>query len=199
LDPAFIAAIDHLRECGWYSSDHFFDANLLEELRSTLLSLKDKDAFVPAKIGKGAKRKRIPQVRGDWIRWLSQIGDFPSTKAYLERIDQFRLALNREVFLGASEYESHFAIYPANTGYKKHLDRHRDTPHRILTTTLYLNKDYTPEQGGQLDIEDLQRNPVATVLPSWGTFVCFASAEFPHQVRATKVERYSLTGWMRSS
>ncbi|MBH47907.1 MAG: hypothetical protein CME71_07015 [Halobacteriovorax sp.] len=199
MDQRFIAAIEHLSEYGWYSSNDFFEPELLEDLRSTLLSLRDSDAFEPAKIGKGSKKKRIPEVRGDWIRWLSEIGDFPATKAYLAQVDEFRLALNQNVFLGASEYEAHFAIYPSNTFYKKHLDRHRDTPHRILTTTLYLNKDYSPEQGGQLEIEDLKQNKIATVLPNWGTFVCFSSAEFPHQVLPTKVERYSLTGWMRSS
>tara|TARA_R110000868_G_scaffold117600_15_gene312536 strand:- start:44117 stop:44713 length:597 start_codon:yes stop_codon:yes gene_type:complete len=198
LDQRFIAAIEHLSEYGWYSSNDFFEPELLESLRSRLLSLRDTDAFEPAKIGKGIKKKRVPEVRGDWIRWLSEVGDFPATRKYLAQIDDFRLALNREAFLGAREYEAHFAIYPPNTFYKKHLDRHRETPHRILTTTLYLNKDYTSDQGGQLEIEDLKQQHVTTVLPNFGTFVCFSSAEFPHQVLPTKVERYSLTGWMRS-
>lgn len=198
MDIAFSNAIEDLSHKGWHTSMSFFSQELLEDIRMVLLKLKDQDAFTPAKIGKGLRSKRIPEIRGDWIRWLSQAGDSLATQEYLARLNQFRDILNRHVFLGAGEYEAHFAIYPAQSFYKKHLDRHAKSPHRILTTTLYLNKDYIPEQGGELVMQDLQNNHIATISPDWGKFICFSSAEFPHQVLPTKVERYSLTGWMRS-
>src|SRR5690606_28561151 len=125
---------------------------------------------------------RVSEIRGDWIHWLSDEGDFPATKEYLAIMEEFRQCLNRELFLGAQEYEAHFAIYPAGTFYRKHLDRHRQNPHRLLTTTLYLNQDYHSEQGGALLMEDLKQQPVATLMPEWGRFVCFLAADFPHEV-----------------
>lgn len=198
MSHAFHRAIDDLVKQGWHTSLDFFDQDLLHDLRARLLQLKEDEAFRPAKVGKGLGETRAPAIRGDWIRWLSEAGDFPSTKAYLAQLDVFRVMLNRELFIGAAEYEAHFAIYPAGTFYKKHLDRHRDTPHRVITTSLYLNHDYEASQGGALVMEDLERNHIATLLPQWGRFVCFISADFPHQVEPTTVDRYSLTGWMRT-
>lgn len=198
MNSAFSRAIDDLVKQGWHSCLDFFDQELLKDLRKTLLHLQEEDAFRPAKVGKGKQETRHSEIRGDWIRWLSDSGDFTSTKTYLDIMDQFKQALNRELFLGVHEYEAHFAIYPAGAFYKKHLDRHRQTPHRLLTTTLYLNHDYSLEQGGAIEIEDLKGNHITTLMPEWGRFVCFLSADFPHQVLPTTVKRYSLTGWMRT-
>jgi SM-20-related protein len=198
LNPAFIKAIDDLASEGWHSSFNFFPQELIQELRHVLLKLQEQEAFTPAKIGKGKNKKRIPEIRGDYIRWLSQSGDFPATVAYLNYIDEFKKVLNRELFIGVHEYEAHFAIYPAGTFYKKHLDRHKQNPHRLLTTTLYLNQDYHLEQGGILVLENLKNEVIAHIAPEWGRFVCFLSADFPHQVMPTTVARYSLTGWLRS-
>lgn len=198
MQAAFVRAIEDIKKQGWHTSTDFFTQDLLIDLRATLLLLNEQEAFRPAKIGKGKNKTRAPEIRGDWIRWLSESGDFAATREYLKILDDFRTTLNREVFLGASEYEAHFAIYPAGAFYKKHLDRHREQPHRLLTTTLYLNQDYHVEQGGGLIIEDLKQNIVAEIRPEWGRFVCFAAAEFPHQVLPTTVNRYSLTGWMRT-
>lgn len=194
----FSQAAEDLIKQGWHSSLNFFPTSLLEDLRSTLLFLNGKDLFRPAKIGKGKDQERVSEIRGDWIKWLSEAGDFPSTKLYLEVMNEFRTVLNRELLMAASEFEAHFAIYPKNTFYKKHLDQHRNNPHRLITTTLYLNKNYHEDQGGALVVEDLLKNHIVTLNPNWGRFVCFISSQFPHEVKTTTVARYSLTGWMRS-
>lgn len=197
MGHAFDQAINDLVEKGWHTSLDFFPSSLLHELRQTLLTLKEQEEFRHALVGKGKGKTYAPSIRGDLIRWLSDTGDFPSTQQYLNYLNEFRLRLNRELYLGIHEYEAHFAIYPKGTFYKKHLDRHRDNPHRVLTTTLYLNQDYHTQQGGALILEDLKQAKIATLLPEWGRFVCFLSADFPHQVLPTTVERFSLTGWMR--
>ncbi|PIP88616.1 MAG: hypothetical protein COW01_13840 [Bdellovibrionales bacterium CG12_big_fil_rev_8_21_14_0_65_38_15] len=194
----FTKVAEDLINYGWHSSLDFFPNPLLEDLRGTLLHLNENELFRPAKVGKGIKQKRVAEIRGDWIKWLSEAGDYPSTKIYLEVMNEFRLVLNRELLMAASEFEAHFAIYPKNTFYKKHLDRHKNNPHRLITTTLYLNKNYEDKQGGALIVEDLHKNHVVTLNPHWGRFVCFISSDFPHEVQTTTVERYSLTGWMRS-
>ncbi len=196
--PAFTNAIDDLARSGWHTADTFFEPQLLNDLRQTILQLQQAEAFRPAQIGKGPHQTRQAEVRGDWIRWLSDHGDFAATKKYLHVLDEFRQSLNRELFLGAHEYEAHFSIYPPGSFYRKHLDRHRHQPHRLLTTTLYLNQGYEEQQGGALVLEDRKAQIVAKIAPQWGRFVCFLSADFPHQVMPTTVERYSLTGWMRS-
>lgn len=116
---------------------------------------------------------------------------------YLMQMESIQRAVNREFFLGLFEYEAHFACYEKGAFYKKHLDAFKENVTRRLTTVLYLNDEWTPQDGGELVIYDLDDNQLATVAPQGGRLVVFLSEQFPHEVLPTHKERISIAGWFR--
>jgi SM-20-related protein len=69
---------------------------------------------------------------------------------YFSTLDQVRQAVNQAFYMGLEDLESHFAVYPPGSFYKKHLDRFRDDDARTLTAVLYLNEDWPEDAGGQI-------------------------------------------------
>jgi len=108
--------------------------------------------------------------------------------------------MNLRLFLGLFDYECHYAYYDAGAFYKKHVDAFRGSNTRILSTVLYLNPDWTPDDGGELVMYTPDgQSVIDTIAPRFDRLVVFLSEEFPHEVLPTKVYRYSLTGWFRKN
>lgn len=135
-------------------------------------------------------------VRTDQIQWLEP--QQPFAQSYFSWIEELRLRLNRHLFLGLFDYECMFAHYPEGAFYKRHLDAFRGSTNRRLTTVLYLNPQWNPEDGGELLIYRKRgTSPIETVIPTFGTLVVFLSEVFPHEVLPANKSRFSLTGWYR--
>jgi SM-20-related protein len=68
-----------------------------------------------------------------------------------------------------------------------------------VTCVLYLNRDWTREEGGQLLIYTDPNEPShhEEILPLGGQLVTFLSARFLHEVLPSRRDRVSLTGWFR--
>jgi SM-20-related protein len=111
-------------------------------------------------------------------------------------MDSLREAMNRGLFLGLEDFESHFALYPPGAFYLKHVDRFRDDDRRMVSAVVYLNDAWLPEQGGQLRMY-LDEGAQYDVVPIGGCLVVFLSGEVPHEVLPASRERLSLTGWFR--
>ena len=109
---------------------------------------------------------------------------------------QLQDAINQRFYLGLFDFEVHFALYPANAFYKRHLDQHKNQDTRVLTAITYLNENWHQDDGGELQLY-LNNGKTISVEPKAGTFVCFMSADFEHEVLPAKRERASLTGWFR--
>jgi SM-20-related protein len=89
-----------------------------------------------AHIGKGQQRLRAEDIRGDSILWLN--GETAAQRACLEELEQLRQSLNRQLFLGLTELEAHFAHYPPGTGYRKHLDSFKNCGgFQLLPTSIH--------------------------------------------------------------
>ena len=104
--------------------------------------------------------------------------------------------MNRRLFLGLEDFESHFALYPPGAFYLRHLDRFRDDDRRMVSAVVYLNQGWLPEHGGHLRMY-LDGNVDYDVLPIGGCLVVFLSGEIPHEVMPATRDRLSLTGWFR--
>lgn len=153
------------------------------------------EEFKPAGTGRATAYEVRTGIRGDEIRWLS--GEHPATKAYLDWTENLRLNLNRYLFLGLFDYECHYAYYPEGAFYRKHLDAFKGKTNRILSTVLYLNPIWEPEDGGDLLIYSDRESRLERVLPSYGKMVIFLSQVFPHEVLPVRKPRYSIAGWFR--
>jgi SM-20-related protein len=191
-DPRIGRLCDALAGPGYAVERDFLAKDAARALREALRLRDAAGAFHPAGIGVGAARAVRPEIRGDRICWL----DAPEGAAESEVFAAFaalRAALNRDLMLGLTELELHYAIYPPGAGYQRHLDRSPHGVERTVTIVLYLNEGWGAADGGELVIATGRGEQV--VVPEEGALVVFLSERFEHEVRAAGRERLSLTGW----
>ncbi len=196
-EAAYTELADNLAEKGWAVSNDLFDAAFLKELLQEELLLFKSGKFKQAGIGKGTEHKVLTEIRSDHVHWIDEENPSELQQLFLEQMEELKLFLNREFFLGLKELEFHFAVYPEGSFYKKHVDRFQRDSGRTISCVLYLNQVWTEEDGGQLRIHSDSTN-LTDIVPVFGRFVCFKSDETEHEVLPTIKERYSITGWMKN-
>lgn len=175
-----------------------------EEVSAILAGLEQKythDKFKRAGIGQNAEHDVDTKVRGDFIYWIDPQHNLELNQCFIPYLNGLIKYLNRTCFLSITDFEMHYAVYPRGTFYKRHLDQFKTDDRRILTFILYLNFDWTEEDGGQLRIfipRENEAEKVVDITPKAGRLVCFKSDLLEHEVLPTKKTRYSLTGWLKT-
>ncbi len=154
--------------------------------------------FRPAKVGTGDSRLRVEGIRGDETYWLDPLTPVAPFASVFSFLDELRTRANERFYLGLKQYECHLACYPPGTFYGLHLDRFNSDSSRSLSFVFYLNQSWGPELGGELVLYTKERSELARISPAPGTFICFLSEDFPHEVKPALRERRSLTGWMHT-
>ena len=187
---------------GWCVIPGFLGPALWRAMAVEARELYAEGAFRQAGVGRSKTFMVRPEIRNDRVLWIDPETPTRLQMEYLARLEQIRLRINRELSLGLFGYESHYAVYPANCFYRRHLDQFKGAGHRIVSCILYLNDDWLPGDGGELRIYLPLANeacvPLEThidVLPEGGTLAIFLSADFEHEVLPARRERLSLTGW----
>jgi SM-20-related protein len=186
---------EHLSRVGYIVLDDPLQKTL-SDLLFTRCQDDDPLRFKAAQIGRGAANKHLSPLRGDVISWLD---DSNSTDhAYLVWMEALRSGLNASLFLGLFDYECHYAIYGAGTGYAKHSDVLQGARNRVVSTVFYLNENWQSGDGGELRLyEPNGEATIATLKPNFGTMIIFLSESFPHEVLMAHNKRRSITGWFR--
>lgn len=185
--------LDKIHHDGYGVIENAINDDLIEQLHQDCL--KHPDKFNPAGIGRQQDFKTDKKIRTDKTFWLD--GNNSQQTSYLALMDEIRVTINRNFYLGLFDYESHFAKYEIGDFYKKHLDAFKGRSNRVFTTVCYLN---TPTKGGELLIYSDKKNEViAKVTPKAGTLVVFESERFAHEVLAADDIRYSIAGWFRTN
>jgi SM-20-related protein len=180
----------------------FLEEEIAANLSRESLGAWEEGEFRRAGVGRGAGLVIREDVRTDHVMWLREGEMTPCQRAYLERLDDLRVALNRSLFLGLMDFEGHFAVYPEGGFYKPHLDRHRESADRIVSVILYLNPAWQPGDGGELRIWTTpgdKQGEFILVEPRMGTMVCFLAGDFWHEVLPARKTRASITGWFRGT
>ncbi len=193
-DPPASLLVEALAGPGFGIDTGFAAPALVHGLAAAVARRDGAGEFRAAAVGAGRNRAVRPQIRGDRICWLLNADD-DAERAVLSRLDALRLELNRTLMLGVVDFECHYAIYAAGARYARHLDRSPRGAERVVSLVLYLNDDWGPADGGELVIAADDREVV--VPPAAGTLAVFLSQRFEHEVRETRRERASLTGWFR--
>lgn len=160
----------------------------------------EEGTFRRARVGRGTDLQLREDIRTDHVCWLEAEGVSKAQEAYLERLEELRLAINARMFLGLFAFEGHFAVYPPGAFYRAHLDRHRQTQDRLVTVIVYLNEDWSEGDGGELRLwtsPGLREGPSILVEPRLATLVCFLSGDYWHEVLPARRPRMSITGWFR--
>jgi SM-20-related protein len=171
------------------------DGDLLADLRARCLSLHAAGGLRPARIGRGASEREAPEVRGDFIAWLSEPA-LDAEQLLLARFEDLRTTLNRGLMTGLEDFQGHFALYPSGAAYSRHVDRLVGTDVRAISVALYLNDAWAESEGGALRIYT-GSGASEEVLPRGGRLVAFLSDRFEHEVLPSSRERLSFTGWYR--
>tara|TARA_B100001778_G_C18593570_1_gene633464 strand:- start:428 stop:1114 length:687 start_codon:yes stop_codon:yes gene_type:complete len=186
-----------LAEKGWSVQPDYLSLLLSQHLQARLDDLEAADLLAEAGIGRHHANQIIPDIRRDKTYWLERHNEID--KAYLCLMENLRLCLNQNLFLGLFEYESHYAVYPENGFYKRHVDALKGEKNRIISTVCYLNEEWQPEYGGQLHLyKDMAvKTPFHTIQPQARTLVVFLSEDIPHEVRTAIKTRRSIAGWFR--
>jgi SM-20-related protein len=154
------------------------------------------DGFYSAGVGRGPDQMRHPGLRRDAIAWIRE--DDALAAPWIDWTRQLRLQLNQRLFLGLFSFESHLAIYQPGNFYKTHVDAFRGRSNRRVSLVAYLNRDWSPESGGELVLYHPEDGtPLQCVPPEFGTVALFLSEVFPHEVLPAVRPRLSVAGWFR--
>lgn len=186
-------AIDQLSDTGYFIWDDFVSNEEVGKLVSIANQGSQSGDFKKAGIGKQALFQLDKSIRGDYIQWLDKNNQNQIVLQFLNKMEWLKNTLNETCYLGLKDFETHFAIYPENTFYKKHVDRFQQNAHRVISFVLYLNENWQEGHGGELAIYLDDKTEI--VQPLAGRLLLFRS-ELEHEVLMSYRKRYSITGWM---
>ncbi|QEE49006.1 2OG-Fe(II) oxygenase [Flavobacterium alkalisoli] len=201
LNPLYEKVISDLLEKQYSVVENFFPLEEVLELRQSLLTKYDDDQFKKSAIGNWTNEQVMKAVRGDFIFWLDEANCNPAETRFFSRLNDFVDYLNRTCFMGITEQEFHYALYPEGTFYKRHLDTFQNDSRRRLSIVCYLNEeDWQPEYGGELAIYIPENGTerAENIYPVQGRMVIFESSVLEHEVKPVKQERLSITGWLKT-
>ena len=183
---------DALVENGYIIIENALDSKLPQQLQHVA---RTQTSFKKAGISGAGDLHLDTNRRRDTIQWLDEDSSVQSD--FLGFANGLKEYLNRELYLGLSYYESHFAIYDEGDFYEKHVDAFKNSKNRVVTTVYYLNDDWHESNGGELLVYDNDDKFLAKVIPTSNTLVVFLSDKFPHEVLPATKKRYSIAGWFR--
>ena len=190
------AIADDLRSQGFSIQPSALPTQWVDELYQTVNRLQPQQ-FKTAGVGRANQHQTDENIRKDQIVWIESKegaqGNWLSFAGSLQR------ELNRQLLLGLFSFESHFAHYAPGAFYKTHVDAFKGQANRVLSAVLYLNPEWSDADGGELVLySDAEpQRELCKVRPLAGTLVVFLSEEFPHEVKPSKRDRYSIAGWYR--
>ncbi len=158
--------------------------------------------LTPASVGHGAQRQHAELIRGDHTNWFDPLAMSVAQSEFWDQMQALRRSLNQRLLLGLEAFETHYALYPPGSRYRRHRDRFRDDDLRVLSMVCYLNEDWLESDGGalRLYLHALQTDAPAAeifrdIFPHAGTLIVFLSAEFEHEVLPATRNRLSMAGW----
>lgn len=171
--------------------DDYLDAVAYESLQNRLKHLLNKDSLQKAGIGTAAAYTIQEGVRGDYISWMNQ--DDETEALFLAQMEDLRKTLNLNLLLNLKSFEFHFASYPPDSFYARHLDQFWERNNRMISFVLYLNDHWKTEDEGCLRLYHPEQ--IEDIDPIGNRLVLFRSDILEHEVLTTKVSRNSITGW----
>jgi len=190
---------EDLASKGWSWQPGLLPEALLIALRDEIQALDADAALAPAGIGRDDAFQVDRSIRKTRITWLK--GASPAQLAFADWAEGWRESLNRALLLGLFEFEACYAVYPEGGFYDRHLDSFEGARNRIVSIVVYLNEDWSPEDGGALVVwpEGAAESdaPAACIVPEGGGVVFMLSETIPHEVQSTARLRFGIAGWWR--
>jgi len=201
FEPLFELIANDVIDKGHSIRPYALPENLTSLLLQHITEL-PKENFKRAGIGRAKEHTINDFIRTDEICWIT--GNSHAGNAWIKWAGALQNYLNKRLFLGLFSFESHFSHYAKGDFYKKHKDAFRGEDNRVLSVVVYLNPNWSADDGGELVIYPahssssiIVEHSKITVTPNFGTIVVFLSEEFPHEVLPALRDRYAIAGWFR--
>lgn len=192
--PFWDRQMDLLAQQNYLIIDNYFTPEQLTIAHHFFEQKQKENVFQKAAIGPSGNKKVISEIRGDYTYWLDRKKDI-ELKTVFENFDEVKSLLNRLMFLSLAGYEFHLAHYPKGSFYKKHLDQFDSRNNRMISMIIYLNKNWSTNDGGELRIYPEGEESV-DIAPLENRCVIFRSDILFHEVLVSNTSRKSITGWM---
>ena len=190
-----------LSSSGIFIRDRFVSDAEVRALRECAQGRESRGEFAAARIGGQGAQQRREGIRGDFTCWLRE-PLLPMEQVLLRKMEELRLQLNREAFLGLFELELHYAKYPPGSAYARHVDQPLGNSQRRVSLALYLNPEWQRTDGGVLRIHGEKdggaKDAFIDIEPLGGRLVCFLTSGREHEVLEARCERLSISGWFRA-
>lgn len=183
---------------GFHIIDDFLNQEHFNALLTKVRTMHQQDLFRAARIGSQEQAQLNNTIRTDKLCWLDEHTAEPAVQAYIDEAMQIATLFNQQLYLGLTEFETHFAVYQPGTFYKKHIDQFATKKTRKISCVYYLNEAWHHDFGGELRLYTKENQFIQSVQPQGNRFICFNS-ELPHEVCKTNQTRYSIAGWMKTS
>lgn len=193
--------ISDIRKQQFSIVEDFFTSEEVSVLRQSLMEKHEEDEFKKAAIGNRLNETIVKSIRGDVILWMDELKADAAESLFFNKINDLIGYLNRTCFLGILHKEFHYAIYPQNTFYKRHIDTFQNDDRRKLSFVCYLNEDgWLPENGGELVLylNENDKETEKVIYPFPGRVVIFESQIIEHEVKPVNTQRLSITGWLKT-
>jgi SM-20-related protein len=193
-----------IQDIGWKKFsiiDDFFSPEIVSHLRQSLLNKHEENRFKKAAIGNRINELIVKSIRGDHILWIDERTANTAESLFFNQINDLVSYLNKTCFMGILQKEFHYALYPKGTFYKRHIDTFQNDDRRKLSFVCYLNtEDWKPENGGELVLYLGEKAMEAEkiIYPFPGRIVIFESQIIEHEVKPVEIERFSITGWLKT-
>lgn len=200
-NPLYEQIISDIGKQQYCIIENFFTGEDVDLLRQSLLKKYEEDAFKKAAIGNKLNETIIKSIRGDVILWMDETKADSFEMVFFNKINSLVSYLNKTCFFGILHREFHYAIYPKDTYYKRHIDTFQNDDRRKLSVVCYLNEDgWLPENGGELVLYlDENGTEVERIIyPFPGRVVIFESQIIEHEVKPVNTQRLSITGWLKT-
>lgn len=190
-----------VEENGWGIAllSHEFCNMLLDQI----LILEKKNQLQPATITEIRKNQTTADAssslrpyRNDFTFWIEQ-GQSDINDQLIIEISRLQQYLKNYFRVSLTHFECHYAKYPINHFYKKHIDQTKDNNQRLFSFVIYLNKDWQNHFGGELVGYHSEGEEILfRIAPNFGHMILFRS-DIPHEVLESYQDRRSIAGWFR--
>eukprot|EP00747_Dinoflagellata_sp_TGD_P057771 gnl/TRDRNA2_/TRDRNA2_150807_c0_seq2.p1 gnl/TRDRNA2_/TRDRNA2_150807_c0~~gnl/TRDRNA2_/TRDRNA2_150807_c0_seq2.p1 ORF type:complete len:285 (+),score=21.02 gnl/TRDRNA2_/TRDRNA2_150807_c0_seq2:85-939(+) len=192
---------------GYNVHPHFIDNACASALAELAYSKLENGTFEPGALGDGTNTRQAIDTssRNDHVFWFGHSMLATAERQFFERLKTLRDAINRQIpWMRLLEWEGHMSIYPPNGFFRLHLDAFDndvdDKRGRKISTILYLNPNWHPDDGGQLRlyVDGTNWYEFIDIPPRSGTLVTFLSDMFYHEVANSSAMRLAISGWFRT-